>query len=212
MIKKASQKLAKWIGAQSAYQEDKSEIYAYGLEIILGGILKIGLLLFIAFKLDILLTTLLCTIGFVGIRFFGGGGHFTTYTRCLVGTLAILLISGKVAAYNSNVILIFIFILLSICFGTFAIILWVPAGTHKKTVTNEEKRIKQKSKTLIMLIIHIGLALTFIQYKLYSLAFSLVLGMLSGFFLITPLGYFLLQSIDNFLDLLQRKQDTDLAK
>lgn len=212
MIKSFSQKLAKWLGKYLTCREEDLEIYAYGLEIILGGILKIGLLLLISLRLNILLTTVLCTIGFVEIRFFGGGGHFCTYTRCLAGSLAILLLLGKIATLNLNINLIFILIFLNIFLGVYAIIKWIPAGTHKKTVTDENQRTKQKLKTLIMLVIYVGMALIFVQYQLRPSAFSLLLGILASFFLITPLGYFFLQSIDRFLDLLHRKQDANLAK
>lgn len=212
MIKSISLWLAKWLGKYLASREEDIEIYAYGLEIILGGILKICLLLLIALRLNILLTTVFCTIGFVGIRFFGGGGHFCTYTRCLIGSLAILLLLGKIATLNLNINLIFILIFLNISLGVFAIIKWIPAGTHKKTVTDEKLRTIQKLKTLIILITYMGIALIFVYFQLHSFAFSLLLGILASFILITPLGYFLLQSIDKLLDLLNRKQDADLAK
>jgi len=212
MFKNVSLKLAKWLGKYLASSEEDMEVYAYGLEIILGGIFKIGLLLLIALKLNIVLTTVLCTAGFVGIRFFGGGGHFCTYIRCLIGSLAILLLLGKIAALNLNTNLIFILIFFNIFLGIIAIIKWIPAGTHKKTVTDKNLRTKQKIKTLVMLITFMGIVLIFMYFQLHSFAFALLLGILASFLLITPLGYFLLQSIDKLLDSLNRKRDADLAK
>jgi accessory gene regulator B len=189
------------------------EVYAYGLEIILGGsIFKIGLLFLIASILNIFFTTLSCTMGFVGIRFFGGGGHFCTYTRCLAGSLAILLLLGKIAALNLNSNYIFILIFFNISLGIMAIIKWIPAGTHKKTVIDKKLRTKQKLKTLIMFITFMVIVLIFAQFQLYPIALSVLLGILASFILITPLGYFLLQSIDKLLDLLNQKKDADLAK
>ncbi|KJS23306.1 MAG: hypothetical protein VR72_01870 [Clostridiaceae bacterium BRH_c20a] len=208
MIKGISKNLAKWMGNQLASREDELEVYAYGLEIILGGIFKIGLLLLIASQLNILSTTVLCTLGFVGIRFFGGGVHLCTYPRCLAGSLTILLILGKIAAFNLSVDFLFIFIFATLCLGVYSIIKLVPAGTHKKTVTDKKLRTKQKIKTSIIFIIYLVIILIFMRYQLVSWAFSVVFGVLASFFLITPLGYFFLQSIDNLLDLLRQKQGT----
>ncbi|MFZ7103429.1 MAG: accessory gene regulator ArgB-like protein [Peptococcaceae bacterium] len=206
MIKSISARLAGWLGKQLAAKEEELEVYAYGLEIMLGGIFKIGLLLLIAGQLNILGTTILCTVGFVGIRFFGGGVHLCTYTRCLAGSISVLLVLGKIAAYKLSLSILWLCILITAILGVYSIIKWVPAGTRKKTVTDSGLRIKQKIKTFVLLTVYLVITLVFVLYQLVSLAFSLVFGVLAGLFLLTPSGYFFMQSLDNLLDLLDQKK------
>lgn len=200
MIKRLSLIMAEAIGKQHSANNEQIEVYAYGLEIVIGSAVKIVLLFFISFLINSLYTTILCTLTFVGIRFFGGGVHLSTYLRCLVGSVMILIILGKAATYPMEMQLFLYVSLMVIIVGIYSIIRWVPAGTEKKVITDKELRLKQKLKTMIFFFFCLAVALICRFYGFYSFAASIKYGLAAAIFLITPLGYLIVKRIDGLLD------------
>lgn len=200
MIKKLAFKTAKTIGRQHSADDEQIEIYAYSLEIIFGSLLKITLLLFISSLINSLYTTIICTLTFVGIRYLGGGVHLSTYLRCLISSLMILLIFGKAATYNIELQLFLFIFLVTIALGIYAIIRWVPAGTEEKIITDKLQRRKQKQKAMIFSLFCSLAVLACLYFDLYPIANAITYGLFSAIFLITPLGYAVMNSVDKFLD------------
>lgn len=199
-MKKLALKTAKIIGYQHMANEEQIEIYAYSLEIIFGSLLKIILLLFVSSLTNSLYTTIICTLTFVGIRYLGGGVHLSTYLRCLTGSLMILLILGKAASFNVGLqLFLFIFLVVS-SLGVYAIIRWVPAGTEEKIITDKLQRRKQKQKAMIFLLFCSLAVLACLYFDLPPIANAITYGLFAAIFLITPLGYTVINSIDKFLN------------
>lgn len=200
MVKKISLTIARSIGQHQLADEEQIEVYSYALELLLGSLLKIVMLLLISGLLNILYPTMLGTISFAGIRFFGGGVHLSTYYRCLAGSLIILLILGKVATYNMDPhFLIPAFFVTFMC-GIYSIIRWVPAGTEKKMIIDRESRLKQKIKAMIFLISCFVIIFVFLYFKFYTFANGVAYGLVGAIFFITPLGFLMIESIDRLLD------------
>jgi len=85
--------LGRWVGIYVAKRTTnlyQAEQLGYGAEIVLGSILKIGVLFLIAALLEIILevTVLLLVTGL--LRTFSGGAHCSAYYRCMVTSVLTL--------------------------------------------------------------------------------------------------------------------------
>ncbi len=76
-----------------------TNMLSYDFKIIYGAIVKGGLLLSLAWLLDILVPTLVVTACFGIIRFFAGGLHFKSYTLCTYVSLISLLSLGYIGSH-----------------------------------------------------------------------------------------------------------------
>lgn len=202
MIRTISRNMAEKLGKQLQCDEERVEVFAYGLEIILGTGFKLFSILLISVILNIFCTTLICLLTYIAFRSFGGGVHLSTYSRCLVTGLAIFTIFGKLAAVDmENQLLLFLLITISLLW-VYSIIKWVPAGTEKKQVRDANVRLKQKQKTAGVLVLWCMACAVLIRYNLTYYAFASLLGAWVSLFLITPWGYRAVKALDNILDTL----------
>ncbi|MCR2045568.1 accessory gene regulator ArgB-like protein [Anaerosalibacter massiliensis] len=200
MTNKISKKLALSLGNNLNGTNEDIEIWAYGLELLLNGIIKFAFIVSLAAIFGIFKATILSLITFAIFRHFGGGVHFSTYLRCLTSGIIIFLILGKISCFNiviSNYKFLFY---ITLFLGILTIAKWIPGDTKIKPMKNKEDRRKQKLKTTVVLIIWI----TIVQYlnRLNNIQYILpiVLGAFTSFTFITPFGYWIINSIDKYLD------------
>jgi len=183
MISAISKKLANSLGTTLMTSAEQIEIYAYGLEIILGAVIKLILILFLALLLGTLDTTIILFIFFALFRCFGGGAHLSTYPRCLVFGVCLIVGLGYLAQTTISIHALIILSALSLALNIFTCIKWVPAGTEKK-----------------YFLVIIGWCLTLlllIKLSLSTYGFAVLLGSFGAMLLILPSGYWLLNTIDN---------------
>lgn len=200
MTNKLSKKLAISLGNNLNGTNEDIEIWAYGLELLLNGIIKFVLIASLAAIFGIFKATILSLITFAIFRHFGGGVHFSTYLRCLSFGVIKFLILGKISYFNiaiSNYKLLFY---ITLFLGALTIVKWVPGDTEIKPMKNKKDRRRQKLKTTVVLTIWI----TIVQYlnRLNNIQYILpiVLGAFTSFTFITPFGYWIIDSIDKYLD------------
>lgn len=194
MVKKLSDNIALYISREMNYDQEKFEILSYGLEIFLGGFFKTLALVVLSLALGLFNYTVVGMVSFALFRVIIGGTHADTYEKCFVISLALLLGIGAAGKHfyflADHVWLIFI------VFGQAltSILIWVPAGTEKKTIKNRSLRIKMKVIALIFLAAWMILILSIPSYYYQQYAFSSILGVSSAFFLVTPPAYKLFQT------------------
>ncbi len=200
MVKKISKKLANTIGEKLNNDKDQIDIYAYGLEIIIGSILKLILLISLSLAFGIFKTTALCLIVFIIFRHLGGGVHMSTYYRCLTTGVIMFMVLGKMASIDIPWDILIILIFITIFLGIYTIFKWVPAGTEKKRVSDKETIIKLKKESFMVLILWMFIQSFFVKYQLKSYSLSITLGALTSFFLISPWGYWVIYTLDNTIN------------
>jgi len=176
---------------------EQIEIYAYGLEIILGAVIKLILILFLALLLGTLDTTIILFIFFALFRCFGGGAHLSTYPRCLVFGVCLIVGLGYLAQTTISIHALIILSALSLALNIFTCIKWVPAGTEKKYITEPFLRLRQKQKYFLVIIGWCLTLLLLIKLSLSTYGFAVLLGSFGAMLLILPSGYWLLNTIDN---------------
>lgn len=184
------------------------EVYAYGLEIILGALIKLALLAVLAVALDLIWPVIMVSLGLFGFRFLGGGSHLSTYMRCLVfGTTVMMGLAWLSTTPPGNTVLLMLLGAGTIL-STAVIILRVPAGTEKKVVTDPAQISGQKKKTFVFMLLWGGLALGLLQQGLPAISYALILGGLMGVFSISTWGY----SMSNGFDILSEKMERRVSK
>lgn len=199
MISSICQKIAEALGRKLDGDRDQVAIHAYALEILLGSIIKLTLISILAILFGILKTALIFVSTFALFRWLGGGIHLSTYLRCLIAGLFMVLGMGYVATLHIDKLNLIGLYLLSLLIAIYVIIQWVPAGTNKKKVNDIQKRLKQKKETLSALLIWSILVLVCICYNLYSCALAGILGSLLSFFFMMPMGYQFIGTLDDLL-------------
>lgn len=196
MVKKMSDNIADYISNELNYDSERKEILSYGIEIFLGESLKIISIIVLSLILNIFSYTLIAMVSFMIFRTVIGGAHNSTYARCfLTSVLWILLIGflGKNFYFITENYQWLAFLVLGL--AVIFTIIWVPAGTEKKTIKNKALRYKMKIISFILLVLWITLILWSQDSvnKIYTL--SSILGVSSTFFLVTPPAYTLMKKI-----------------
>lgn len=206
MNKWLSSKIASDIGLHLNSSSEEVEVYAYGLENFLNNVLELLLLFILASLLGLLIPAFLVLMAFGLIRVPGGGAHFKTFPRCLTFSLLLMLGLAKLSqmlALSTSWALVAIVVLTAA--GLVIIKTWVPAGTEKKRITATHEIRQQKCITSVTLLITV-LTTTVLLFCGYdSLANALLLGWLGGLIVITPWGYKLFHTLDQGMDVLERR-------
>lgn len=201
MITNVSRKLA---GILCHYSNRKQEIdvVRYGLEIILGGIVKAIILLAISafFSItDVMLSFFLTFAIFRGIT---GGHHYSTYGRCLSAGLVIIigisLVVNKTFDYISNEILLTT-VCLSVLFAFSLTYLYAPSNHYKKSTQQQRNNLRNFAFLLIALW---GILVVYLLTTSFST--ELILASIIGFVLqissIHPVTYFWVNKIESIID------------
>lgn len=203
MLKELSNLLAVSMGRQLQASNSDVEVYAYGLEIILGMLVKFAWLIVLAVVFDLLWPVVMVSIGLFGFRFLGGGSHLSTYLRCLVfGVTVILGLAWLSGLLSESLTLIILGI--SIIWGTDVIIHRVPAGTGKKAVTDIRQIAGQKLRTSLFMMLWCLSSLVILLYGQSSMSCALTLGGLMGIFSISTWGYSMTHGLDVMFNQLGR--------
>lgn len=193
--------LAGSIGKSLDTTAEQVEVYAYGLEILLGIIVKTTVIIGAGYWLGILDKVLVFLASFTAFRCFGGGVHLSTYNRCLTaGSLIILGLSYLAATADWSQQLTVLVYLLTLLWALFAVVKWVPAGTEKKRFIDKQIINMQKRNMFISILLWTIVMAVLISQALNQLALALVLGGTASLFLISPAGYKVMGSIDYWLD------------
>lgn len=196
MITAISNNIAAYLGNKLNSSQDNIDVYAYGLQIILGAIIKVVGIVGLAWILNTLNTTLVLFIVFAAFRCFGGGAHLSTYPRCLIFGITVIVGLGFLSQLYLSTITLEILFILSFILAMYTCIKLAPAGTEKKPIKDENIRLQQKRKLLLVIFLWSGTVIYLLRINLNIYALAMILGGLSSQFLITSCGYQLLAIID----------------
>ncbi|MCT4563897.1 MAG: accessory gene regulator B family protein [Maledivibacter sp.] len=190
MVKRLADNISNYISFELNYDDEKSEILSYGLQIFLGTSIKTVSILILAYILNIFETTVAVSLSFVIFRRIIGGSHVDTYNKCYCLSISLMIlagIAGEVISLEAPNILILI--LLIYVLAVIATILWIPAGTEKKMIRNKVTRKRIKIKTICLLTIWCLVCNYLNNIELFRYVTSSLLGVTLSFFLASPLGY-----------------------
>ncbi|KJS19377.1 MAG: hypothetical protein VR72_19005 [Clostridiaceae bacterium BRH_c20a] len=194
MLQKVSQNLGNTLARELAMAEEQAEVIAYGLEIILGSLIKFSVILLIAYIFGILGTTLTGFLTFILLRILSGGVHFKGYFSCLIIGTIILLLIGKISSM-AHILLSLNLLKFTILFTGSVVFLiclqLAPAENYNKKLTEgEKKKFKLFSGIFVlcwMCFAYLSVVLSGGEYNNFILASALAL-FIQGFTLM-PQAY-----------------------
>ena len=177
---------------------------AYGLEVLLGEIVKMVLLLWLAWMLGILPEVIFISIAAGLLRLASGGEHCSEYYRCLVGgTICFILLGWGV--HNLNVFFTgsdaYITIVASILLSWSIVSKYAPGETENKPINSEEERAKFRRLSILIVSIY-GLVMLLLMhnYLLRPLVLPILVGMVEQAFTVSPWGYRFMHFVDGALN------------
>lgn len=172
--------------------EDKEKL-AYGLEGIYLTITKMVIILLIAFLLGFLKEFIIALILFNIIRFPGFGFHASKSIVCLISSTVLIL--GLPYLFSNIVIPLNIKIILCII-SIITFIIFAPADTHKRPLTNKKKRTIRKICTCLLALIYSAMIIIFNNYEISNL---LLAALVIETVLVSPIMYLLFgESYNNY--------------
>lgn len=202
-IHELSVKCAAYLARELETDRIQENRMAFGLELLLGEIVKLVLVITVSYLLGILpeVLTITLTAGF--LRLASGGEHCSAYYRCLIGGLSCFILLGGIAHIINPLIGDTAFWLI-ICIGSLisATILWqyAPGDTANKPINTREQKELFRKWSFVILGLYFVIMVVIMQLPAARiLVFPMVIGILEQSFTITPWGYNFIHGIDRLL-------------
>lgn len=160
-----------FIQKYNAYSDDDVKKLRYGIEGLYLTFTKIFIIIILSLILGIFKEVLITLILFNIIRYTGFGFHAEKSWHCLVLSL-IYFIAIPLLFMNIHLSQITAFIICIICIISY--LLFAPADTVKRPLTNKKKRVIRKISTILIGIIYTGLILIFPTHFVTPLMISVL--------------------------------------
>ena len=167
--------------------DEKAEIIAYGLQLIIGEIPKMLLIVGVSFLLGIGWYMAFAYIAIIPYRAVSGGFHLHTHLGCIVGSC--IFYYGNIFLSKFLVLNNFqryILVTLTLIFGLLMVSMYAPADTESLPIISKKERKKKKILSYITLILTLIVSVI-IQDEILSNI--LIIGVLMQTILITRLAY-----------------------
>lgn len=151
-LKRISYILAKYIAENKNENHKQKYIYYYSLQIIISTITELTILFLAAWVLGLLKEVIVCLIVLIPIRLYAGGYHASTFGKCILHTLVIIIGTAAISKLASN----YYSLILNIIFFTIVIIItlkYAPYDTPNRLIISKEYRKSLKIKSLVLNII-----------------------------------------------------------
>jgi accessory gene regulator B len=191
--------LAKELGSD---QREQNRM-AYGLELLLGEIVKWIVLLSLAGIMGLWREIIIITVSASILRLASGGEHCNEYYRCMVGGTIWFLLLGWIVRYgNMSITVGSLLVIAGISFASAFILLalYAPGDTENKPINTNAERTKFKRLSLILVVVYlIAMIGTALAEAVQFVCLPVAVGMLAQVFTVTPLGYRFLHWVDRVL-------------
>lgn len=202
-----------YIANELSLNREQGDTIRYGLEIILGTLIKGFVVLTIASILGIVPYVIAALVTSISLRLLSGGTHFRTYWRCMTFSVitAICISYAAIAAtafVNGTGVALIVagLAIIGYCFVS----VWAPADNPNKPIKRKEKQemYKRLSRLYVLIWATITAVIAIISGQ-NSLSLALCLASAGGFILqilsISPVSHRLAGSTDDYLDKLRAR-------
>lgn len=194
---------AHYLGTELQLDTKDTAAVRFGLEAFLEIIIDLVVIIGVAWYLEITSYVLTVLIPSSILRLVSGGAHCSTYLRCLVLSLAIIIGVGQFAAMiliqQPLLCALIVFLVIG---GFYVIHKWVPADTPAKPIVSPVKRAMYRKLSYIYMAIWAAVmsVLTFFGETVSGFAFASIGGVGWQIFSITPAGYHFIAAIEKLID------------
>lgn len=194
-------RMAGFLAFKVGLEESKIDTVRFGLEIVLGEIIKCAILLTAANLLGVLPGAIFAMVSIGLFRLVSGGAHCEDYWRCLVFGLLTFLGFGKLGVYLepylSSLVLIKIVLAETFLMALFALI-WAPGEVPNRRIEASEK-VRLKNLSLFFLVVWTGITVFLIIPYSIPAAVAGVLAIFVQTVSFTPAGYWAIDRFDLIL-------------
>jgi len=197
MIHDLAVRLASTLAAELKTTRSQA-VMAYGLEIIIGALVKLACFVALPLALGILPQVAAVLLSGSAFRLAAGGAHCTAFYRCLVSSLIVFCGIGFLARYLGSYSLPVETIVTGTAVLSFFVALRLaPADTPAKPITNPVYR--KRLKMISLAVVFIYAAVTLFARLPDGIVLAASFGLLAQVFTITPAGYRLIDMVDSLL-------------
>lgn len=207
-------RIAASLGHRLEADRIKENRMAFGLELLLGEIVKLICVISVSYVLGIFpeVFTIMVTAGV--LRLASGGEHCTAYYRCLIGGMLCFLSLGWIGhIINPLISRGGLLLTLLVCSLTAGGILWwyAPGDTENKPINDEKELARFKKWSLIIASVYFIVMIIMMQFdRTYMLVLPMILGMIEQSFTVTPWGYCFIHGVDRALGGFRHSRQEDL--
>ncbi|MEG6510567.1 accessory gene regulator ArgB-like protein [Desulforamulus ruminis] len=198
MIHGWSVHFAQYLGSELNLDHRKVAIVAYGLEVILGAIIKLAVYIIIPSMLGVFKLFAVAFLISAPLRLASGGPHNNAYYKCLITALTVFLIIAFTAKGLSTSPLPLNILFPLVLFLAFPVFLKLaPVDSKEKPIKSEARRKRLKFISCLLLVIY-GITFTLWQPE-QAVGLACLLAVLFHTFSLTKMGYALFKAIDNLI-------------
>lgn len=191
------------MAGELSLDQRKRNITVFGLEVIVGGIIKMVVFLVIAAGLGVLPEAFTVSAVYATLRWVAGGTHCNSYFRCIVVSMMLifsftgmgLLLAEK--AYQDQLITAVFF------FALVMNIIYAPMDPPQKPIKSRGKRNIIKALVSTQLVIY--WLICYSKFLSDTIAYSILMGILLESITMLPPGAWLVQRIDEIIEKLERR-------
>lgn len=183
---------ANYLMKQKGENHEKRRVYFYGLQVIIGAIVKFIVLFVLALITDTLLPTFLMAIVFASLRAIAGGYHMDTFGKCLGVSISMFIVFSIIARYTYQYwqdYQIMIFAIITVVCSLISIYKWAPSDNPNRPITEPTEIKKFKRLSIIYLVTWTIISFVLIYTKSYMIFLSIAFGLILEVFSITPAGH-----------------------
>jgi len=197
MIHDLAVRLAAIVAAELK-MEERRNVIAYGLEIIIGALVKLLFFTVLPLALGVFPQVAAAALAAGTFRLAAGGAHCTAYYRCLVSSLVTFTGAGALARCLAGYSLPLEEIVAGVAVWSFVIALrWAPADTPAKPINNPRQRRVLRIASLMIVVIYFAAGL-FASFRA-DLLLAASFGLFIQAFTVAPAGYRFIDAVDRLL-------------
>lgn len=185
--------------AEITENPNEAEMIAYGLEVLMGCVMKITVLFSSAIALGIVNEVALIIFVTGSLRILSGGAHCTAYYRCMVASTTVMLALGGYVKTNSHLLINTPNFVPALLLSNALYLYWrySPQAPLNKPLPDKEAERKFRSMTVGLALFYSAISLTLGTSSLVS--WCITTGVLWQALTLTGPGHKLISLYDNLL-------------
>lgn len=174
MISKISAKLVEYLCRKNIIDEDKKEIYQYGYEVLISGLIGFAIVMILGAIMKCFMESILFLAVFVPIRQLTGGYHADSYLKCnIVFTVLFLIVILATEAMLTTILFVYIFILAGVF--VLAVYEFAPMENPNKPLDEGQKLLNRKIALAVSAIISVTSIIVYFMNKRVAILIAMTL-------------------------------------
>ncbi|GBF34325.1 accessory gene regulator B [Desulfocucumis palustris] len=197
MIKEYSVKIGEYLACELSLDQRNKNITVFGLEVIIGAIVKSCVFLVIAFSLGVFYEALAVTIVKSSLRWVAGGPHCSSFFNCTIVSSSLIFGFTWIGFLLADIILLKQSMIAVFLFALAVNLLYAPSDPPQKPINNPGKKILLKLVVCAqlagyMLIVNLNILPS-------DIACCILMGILLESLTLFPPGAGLIQRLDQLM-------------